>query len=208
MLRHEFDKTFLVLDFETERANTIGEYNKIWEVGLLSTKLNGPQTDLSFYIKWSDLNISKEAAIITGYNEDRVKEHGLTPVEGFGRLQKALQNHDYVIGQNIFNFDWMVYMGFCRMMGEKRVDLEKKVLDTLCLGKAIQNEIPFRQDMNIFDFQCSMVSLRSRNQGLSLGAMAKKYDVDYDSSKHHKEAFYDCKVTWDIFKKQIWKLEI
>ena len=79
--------------------------------------------------------------------------------------------------------------------------------DTLCLAKAIKNEIKFNKQDNLFDWQYRLNNMYDRKSKKRLIDLCKHYDIQIDENKLH-DAMYDIEQNYEVFKKMLWEVNI
>ena len=67
LLRFNKSQKYLIFDFETCNLNLASSRNKPWQLAFLICNGNNILESKDFYIKWDDLQVSKDAAKITGF---------------------------------------------------------------------------------------------------------------------------------------------
>ena len=71
-------------------------------------------------------------------------------------------------------------------------------IDTLCLAKAIKNEIKFNKQDNLFDWQYRLNNMYNRKSKKRLIDLCKHYDIQIDENKLH-DAMYDIEQNYEVF---------
>jgi DNA polymerase III epsilon subunit-like protein len=124
-------------------------------------------------------------------------------------FEKYLYDETYIkAGHNILGFD--VYMhGLCRRLLNRQVDYSylPSLVDTLCLSRAINNDIELQPSDNLLHWQYKMISMRRAKGRNRLIDLCKQYDIPFDAKKLH-DALYDIEKNYEVFKKLIWNIEI
>ena len=59
----------------------------------------------------------------------------------------------------------------------------------------------------VLSWQYKLTSFRERGLKASITALCKSYDLNFNPAKLH-DAIYDVKMNYEIFRRQIWEIEI
>lgn len=209
LLRFKKDQKYIIFDFETCNLNLASLDNKPWQLAFLVAQGNKILEKHDYYIDWEELNISAEAAKITGFSRSKYDKNKKNPEEVLSHFESYLYDKDYInLGHNIFGFDIYIHNIFRKNLGLKSdYSYIKRSIDTLSLAKSIEKNIEYRNNEHLSIFQFKLNSYRHRGTSLALSSCCKRYDVDFDPSKLH-DALYDITKNFDVFKKMIWDLEI
>ena len=68
LLRFDRKQKYLVFDTETEGLNLID--SRPWQVAWIVTQGDKVLEEHDVYVKWRDLNVSKDAARVTGFSKE------------------------------------------------------------------------------------------------------------------------------------------
>jgi len=71
---------------------------------------------------------------------------------------------------------------------------------------AIAKQIPVQKD-NLISWQYRLLNHRDKTVKASQLALLKKYEIIFDERKLH-DALYDVEMTYKIFKKQLFEIEL
>jgi DNA polymerase III epsilon subunit-like protein len=160
-------------------------------------------------LKPVDLTVSEGAAKVTGWTAKKYEERAVDPIAPLNHFEKYLYDETYIkAGHNILGFD--VYMhGLCRRLLNRQVDYSylPSLVDTLCLSRAINNDIELQPSDNLLHWQYKMISMRRAKGRNRLIDLCKQYDIPFDAKKLH-DALYDIEKNYEVFKKLIWNIEI
>lgn len=204
-LRFDKDAIITLFDFETEGLNL--HSSRAWQAGILVAQDERIISEHNLYIKWDKLRVSPEAARITGFNPDVIRQRGIDPNDAIDILEDKFQNCDFVLGHNIVAYDYTIYRSMCRILKRKPMDLREKMLDTFLFAKAIKLGIPFRPDIDRYSFFLKLYSEIVKRLGCSLGVLAKEYGFDVDPTKQH-DAIYDLKMNLFVWNKIKWNIPV
>ena len=211
LLRFRKKQKYLVFDYETCNLNLIAGGNKPWQLAFMAVEGDKVIDQKDYWLKWDDLNVSPEAAKITGFSKSKYIQKATDPKKALEHFEEYLYDDNFIkIGHNLLGFD--VYMhNLHRKLIDKtsRTDHSYlfKLVDTLCLAKAVKKQIKVNKGDNFLAWQYRLSNLIERGLRCSLTQCCKDYDVPFDSSKLH-DALYDVSVNYEVFKKMIWDIEI
>jgi DNA polymerase III epsilon subunit-like protein len=82
-----------------------------------------------------------------------------------------------------------------------------RIVDTLCVAKAQHSDIKFKAGQSLINWQYRLTNFRKRGMKVSLKAMCKANEIEFDESKLH-DALYDIKLNKQVFEKLVWQVEI
>jgi len=185
--------------------------NKPWQLAFIATEGNKIIEQKDYWLRWEGLNVSPEAAKITGFSKTKYNKKAIDPKKALDHLETYLYDDDYIkVGHNLLGFD--VYMhNLHRKLINPKAKLDHsylfKLVDTLCLAKAAKKQIKFNKEDNFLAWQYRLSNLIERGLRCNLKQCCKDYDIKFDSTKLH-DALYDIKVNYEVFKKMIWDIEI
>ena len=208
LLRYKNDLVYSVFDFEGENLNL--HTSKPWQFACVTRTQKKILERHDIFIKWPDLNISKDAERITRFDRARWEREGVPPKEAFKTMNGVFEKSDYVGGHNLFGYDIDIYRSMCRVLGIEPLPIHYKTLDTQCLVKSLPEklDIPFKEGDDLFEWQMKLSNKIVRKVGYAtLGASCKIFEVDYDKNKAH-DALYDVDVNAQVLMKAIWKIAI
>lgn len=210
MLINNDKQKYILADFETCNLNLYSLDNKPWQLSFLIAQGNRILELKDYYLWWDDLKISDDAKRITGFDEKKYKERAVDPKPVLEELDSYCENKDYVImGHNFLGFDVYIHQIYRRLCG-KDVNFsyinEDRLIDTNCLQKAIIKEITFNEKKKIL-WMYKLNELREKGLKTSITACCKHFSIDFDEKKLH-DAKYDIEKNFEIFKKQIWKINL
>lgn len=203
-----FNKTakFCIFDFETEGLNLFS--SRPWQFSCVVGTQNEILREHNLFIKWPDLNMSKDAAIITRFNQQQVNSLGKDPKEVLTIINQEFESADWIGGHNILGYDIHLYRRYCERMGVKPIEIERKLIDTMACGKGIKLEIPYKPGEDFLIYQIRLVNEIVAKKGFAtLLTFAKKYDIKLDETKLH-DALYDVRVNFEVLKRMLWEIEI
>ena len=208
MLRNRFDEMYFIsLDKETQALTQF--YNLPWELGFQINKGHQLIKKVQHYIKWpnNECKVSKDAARITGYNHQLVMDTGKDPGVVLDELNSYLYNSQYYsIGTNILCFDALVHNYWRNKLGyDTDYSWLERLFDTHLLSKAYKLQLTRPPDESFLIWQFKLSTIIQKGLKTGIAAMTKELEIPYDA---HHQASEDVKMSFEIFKKLIWKMEI
>jgi len=211
LLRFRKNQKYLIFDYETCNLNLVAGNNKPWQLAFMAVEGDRVIDKQDYWLKWKNLNVSPEAARITGFSKAKYKDKAVDPKKALEHFETYLYDKNYIkVGHNLLGFD--VYMhNLHRMLVSPKLKPDHKyvhqLVDTLCLAKAVKKQIKFNQGDNFLAWQYRLSNLIERGLRASLKQCCKDYSVDFNPSKLH-DALYDVNINYEVFKKMIWDIEI
>jgi len=207
LLRFDNKQKYLIFDTETEGLNLVR--SRPFQVSWIIAQGKKILERNDRYVFWSDLQMSDGAAKITKFNKAYYTKKAEDPKDVWDDFSKELYNPEYkILGQNLLGFDVYVVNTWRKAMGlNPDYSFVERIIDTLSLERAIQNDIK-KVDFEDFTFwQYRWINFFNRKMKTSQGAMLKKYGIDHDPKKLH-DALYDIEMNFEIFKKQVFSIEV
>jgi DNA polymerase III epsilon subunit-like protein len=209
LLRFNNKQNYLFFDFETCCLNLGSTDNKPWQLGFIVINGGKITKKRDYWIRWSDLKMSDAAAKMTGWTESAYKEKGQDAKKILEEFESYLYDESYInVGHNILGFDIYIHGIYRRCLGKKPdYSYIDRSIDTLCLAKAIKNEIKFTKNESFFNWQYRLNNMIDRKSKKKLMDLCKDYDISIDESKLH-DAMYDIEQNYEVFKKMLWEVDI
>lgn len=209
MLRFKKDQKYICFDFETCHLNLLDSDNKPWQLSYLIAKGNNIIEEVDNYLYWPDLKMSKEAAQITNFNYNTYKSKAVDPEKPLAKFESYLFDKDYIIvGQNLLGFDIYIHNIYRRLLNRKTdYSYVSRIIDTNCIAKAIKKQLQPPKDIDLILWQFKLNSFYEKGMRTSIKTQLKEYKIDFDENMLHN-SLYDVNMNFEIFKKQIWQIEI
>lgn len=206
LLRFNREQKYVVWDCETEGLNLV--HSKPWQIAWSVCQGDKILEEFDFYIKWDDLNVSDGAAKVTGFSREIYERKAADPKIIFERFAKYLYDTQYkLVGQNVLGFDVYIINIWMKLIGlSPNYSYIDRILDTRCLAMAIAKQIPVDKE-NLISWQYRLLNHRDKKVKASQLALLKKYDIEFNEKRLH-DAKYDCEMTYRIFKKQLFEIEL
>tara|TARA_R100000008_G_scaffold53384_1_gene32373 strand:- start:490 stop:1128 length:639 start_codon:yes stop_codon:yes gene_type:complete len=208
LLRFKNDLNLVIFDYETCNLNLCSTTNKPWQLAFIVVQQGKVIKKEDFRLKWEGLEVSKEAARITGFKKTQHDKLAVDPSIPLKKFEEYLYNKDFfIVGHNILGFDVYIHNIHRKLLGLKAdYSYIDRTIDTVCLGRAIKKEIPFKNG-NFLSWQYKLHSFREKGLRTSLQQCCKDYSIDFDPKLLH-DALYDIEKNYEVFKKMIWEVEI
>lgn len=206
LLRFNKKQRYLIFDTETEGLNLIN--SRPWQVAWILAEGDKILEKHDLYIRWEDLNISDEAAKITGFSKQAYDRRSLDPKEVFQKFSKYLEDeNNLIIGQNLLGFDvYMVNIWRKEIGLPSDYSFINRIIDTKSIATAIAKEIPVQKE-NLLSWQYRLLNHKERGLKTSQATLLKKYDIPHDPKRLH-DAMYDIEMNFRIFRKQLFDIEL
>lgn len=211
LLRYSQQK-YIVYDFETCGLSLSSLDNKPWQLGLLVCENNQIIERHNFYIKWDNLNISKEAAIVTKFNKEDYLRKAQDSKYCLDILEKYLYNKDYLcLFHNGLQFDVYIHNIYRKLLGLKTdYSYINRCIDTNALAKGIKLGIKYDkyQDNDLLAYQYRMLSIRQKGLKTNLTQLGQENNIEFQYDRLH-DGVKDCELLWLIWTKVIrWQIDI
>ena len=207
LLRNLKDTKYLCWDTETENLNQY--FSRPWQVGFIVATLDKILESHCYYIWWDNLNVSPEAIKVTRFDYDKYKSEAKPAKEVLGIFETYLYDPKlFNVAHNLLNFDCYQHNTWRRELGIKPdYSYLQRTLDTNCLSKAYKKGFKLEEGGDRLAWQWKLANFHEKGVKTSLGTMAKEFGIPFDFNSMH-EANNDVKITWQVLRNLIWKLEI
>ncbi len=201
------DRKIVLFDFETQRLNLLHD-NLPWQVAWCVTQRGRILSRHSYYLKWPGFVMSPDAARITRFNPEWVRngddpEFVLDAWESFAMAS----DEPLLAGHNVVGFDVPVWQLWRQELG-RPVDWSplSRTIDSHLLARAYKEG--FKPDReNLLAWQYKVSGAHRKGVKTSLGVMAKEFEIPVDESQQH-DACYDLTLNTAVLWKLINLLEI
>lgn len=198
-LRNLPDQLYLVWDTETEGLNLVR--SRPWQISYSLFRGQNRLETVDKFIRWDNINVSKEAADVTGFDLEKYMDLAEDPKKIFEDFGEYLFDDSIInLGHNILGFDIYMDRVARRLSGSKHSwKYLKNSVDTLCLAKGSKSGVKPDFD-NFLAWQFAMLKMKGR--GNKLIDLAKENDVEVDKNRLH-DAAYDTEINYKVFLKYI-----
>ena len=208
LLRFDKDKTYVLIDFETENLCLNSCHNLPWQVAMIKAKGNDRIDDKDYYIKWPrDLSVGREAARITRFNIKKYEDRAVDHKSIFPTIEDWLSNCDHIIGHNILGFDIYLLKEYYKAMGKDYKHLLPKIIDTMCVARGIKFADYYKPTDDFLMWQYKMLNKRKKGVKTSLMALGKEFDIDHRYDKLH-DALVDLELNLKVWNKIKWMIDL
>ena len=206
LLRFKPKQKYIALDTETESLSL--SFSRPTEIAWVISEGDKIISKHERFPYWSDLNMSEGAARITRFDKAAWKAKSEPPINVLNDLNKVLYDPEYLIlGANLLGFDVYQLNTARRECGlETDYSYVDRIIDIQSVQKAIYagaKSIP--EDRVSWSYQ--MQHFRKRGEKTNVKHLCSLYEVGYDAFKAHG-GLYDCIKTLEIFRKQIFVIDI
>ncbi|NJO61243.1 MAG: hypothetical protein HC836_24220 [Richelia sp. RM2_1_2] len=208
LLRFNKKQKYLIADCETCNLNLALDKNLPWQWAWQVSSLEEEKIEFkNIYINWPGLKVSKEAALLTGYDANTVSAKGISPQEALKILDSYLYDEQYIIVMhNGLNFDVYLHNIMRRVLGKKSdFSYLKRFIDSNAIARAWKYGVKLNGDR--LSFQYKFANAKLKGIKTSIMSLSKEFDIPYNPQMAHK-AEYDINLNWQIFKKLIFNYEI
>jgi DNA polymerase III epsilon subunit-like protein len=208
LLRFNQDKKIVFIDAETASLCLHESHNLPWEIAMLRVQGNKVVDEFCQLLKWTPpLKVSRDAAKITGYSEDRVNREGKDPRTVADTVNTWLHEADYIVGHNILCFDYYIVNALFRHLGIPVYNFTDKVLDTSLLLKGIKMSAPYDGKSSLLEYQYKLYHHIQKGLKTNLTLACKEHGIEVDPTKTH-HALYDLSINYQLFRKLIFQIEV
>ena len=207
LLRFKFNQKYVIFDTETEGLNLVT--SKPWQLAWIEAEGKKITKKQNRFLMWEDLNVSEDAARVTGFNYKSYVKQAEDPAIVYKEFIDLINQDDVIIiGQNLLCYDIYILGVIARQLGLK-IDYSfvNRIFDTKAIATALAkgNKTPDNDDFA--SWQIKWLNYRERGLKSNQKYLLEYYDIDFDPKKLH-DALYDIEKNFEIFLKQIWELEI
>lgn len=207
LLRYNFSQKYLVFDVESNALNLCSTLP--WQIGWLTAKGKNITNEFERKIWWENFEIEDNIAMLNHFDRHTYEKEARDPVEVLDEFEGYLYDPDYlVVTMNGMGFDCYVHNTWRKKLGRKTdYSWMNRHIDILATFRAIQAgaKNPPRDDL--LAWQYTWLHHRDKKVRASLSAQMKHYGLEYSSDSHH-DATWDVRSTFEVFKKQLFELEI
>jgi DNA polymerase III epsilon subunit-like protein len=206
----KYNKTqkYITIDIETESLNLF-EKNRPWQMGAVFSQGFDIIKTESHYITWDDLNVSKGAAITTGFNMLTVQAQGKCQQRMLQWLEEYLYDPEYrILWFNGLNFDTYIH-NIWRKENNLSSDYSylKRSIDVNAFLKAFKLGVKLKPTDDLLEFQYRFCDFHRRGFKTNLAQACKDFNIHVDESKFH-DATFDTVQTLKVFEAIVSAMDI
>lgn len=214
MLRFKKNQKYVVFDYETNGLNLLGQGTKPcgvkpWQLSYIIAEGNDIIETRDRYIWWDNFEMDERVAKLNHFDFYSYKENAKSPQEVHSEFNQLVYDPEVIlVGHNILGFDVYMHSVIQREVGLK-IDYSylSRLIDTLCMARAIKKDLKKNEQSDLLSWQYRLLSIRERGLKTKLSDCLDDYDIPHDKQLLHN-SLYDVKMNFEVFKKQIWKIEI
>lgn len=199
---------YLIFDAETESTNLT--LSRPWQIACVLCDEKNIIESHDIHIDIPDLNISKDAKRITGFNQ-KIYDKKKIPIKEACKQIESLMFADQTIlvGHNILGFDIYQIRNLFRLIGKDfGWDWLYRCVDTHCLARGLAyNSKPPKDQPDFLIWSYKMLHRVERGVKSSISYLAGEYEIPFDQSRLH-DALYDITINFEIFKKIKYEMEL
>ena len=207
LLRFKFNQKYVIFDTETEGLNLVT--SKPWQLAWIEAEGKKITKKQNRFLMWDDLNVSEDAAKITGFDKKDYLSKAEDPAVVFKEFMNLINQDDIIIvGQNILGYDLYILGVIARNLNVKiNYSFVERCFDTKAIATAIAKDSKNPDKEDFLAWQLRYLHYREKGLKTNQKFLLQYYDIDFDEKKLH-DALYDIEKNFEIFQKQIWELEI
>lgn len=207
LLRFKFDQKYVIFDTETEGLNLVT--SKPWQLAWIEATGKKIVKKQNRFLKWDDLNVSEDAAKVTGFDKKDYESKAEDPAVVFKEFIDLISQDDViVVGQNILGYDLYMLGVIARNLNIiMDYSFINNCFDTKAIATALAkgNKTPDKDDF--IGWQIKWLHYRERGLKTNQKFLLQHYEIDFNEAKLH-DALYDIEKNFEIFQKQLWELDI
>jgi len=207
LLRYNNKQIFCFWDFETESLNNV--ISRPWQMGLLVATNKEILDRIEKKIWWPDLNISADAALITRFDREQYEREAIDSKEALQIFENIIYDPNIInVGQNTLAFDCYQHNTWRKVSGfSTDYSYINRAFDTKAIFAAIMKDSKCPLKNDLLSWQYAHLNMREKGLKTSLAHQMKHFGLVYDADKHH-DALVDVGYTREVFRKQLWQVEI
>lgn len=207
LLRFNNRQKYVVFDCETNSLALNGTVP--WQLGYTTHQGKKQTGEFERKIYWPDYQISEKIAALNHFDRYTYEKEARDPLEVLEEFETYLYDPEYlVVSMNGLGFDCHIHNNWRKALGKKTdYSWMNRHLDILPLYRAIHGGAKVADKDDLLCWQYRHLHNRDRKVKASLAAQIKYFGLEYDEGSHHN-AVWDVKMTFEVFQKIIWQLEI
>ncbi len=209
LLRYNENQVYFSLDFEASDLNLA--FALPFQVGYSLFTLKQDLESYCEYVRWPNYKISQDAAILTRFDRKKYELEAKDPNEVLDIVDKYMYDDNVIkVIQNGINYDNYIHRNF-RQKLNKPTDYSyiNRVIDPSVITKSYKKgwTIPKFGTSEFTAFMYKGAGHIEKGLKSNLAFVAKELGIQYDVSVLHG-AGADSDLTKQIFRKQLWMVEI
>jgi DNA polymerase III epsilon subunit-like protein len=205
LLRQNINQKFVVFDTETEGLSLTD--SRPWQLSWIVCKGDQVLEEHDEFVFYDDLNVSEDAATITGFDKNKYLSKAKPPLEVWKRFAEyAYDTNNILVGQNILGYDIYILNTMMRGIGiQNDWRFMNRMLDTRALATSLFKQI--KPSGDLLSWQMKLMNYREKGLKTSQAFLLKHFEIDHDPSKLH-DALYDIQMNYKIFRKLIMQVDV
>jgi DNA polymerase III epsilon subunit-like protein len=198
--RYNKSQKYITIDFETESLNLL-EKNRPWQVAAVTATGFNVEEVVTRYVTWPDIDVSKDAARITGFNIMTIQQQGESSLKVLNWLDEYIYNPEYkILWFNGLNFDTYIHNIWRRECGfPSDYSYIPRSIDVNALLKAYKLNIKMKPNEDMIEFQYRFCNFHQRGLKTNLGQACKDLGIPQEEGRFH-DAAYDTLKTFKVFE--------
>ncbi len=207
LLRFKFDQNYLIFDFESRNLALTTEVG--WQIGYIVAKGKNIIRRVERKIRWPNYRVAPEIAAMNHFNEGQYLREARDPAEVLDEFESYLYDPSFIsVSMNGLGFDYAIHNNWRKALGRKTdYSWVDRHWDILATYRAIQSGAKNPPKDDFLAWQYSWINHRDRKIKASLASQLKHYGISFDDQARHS-ALYDVELTFEVFKRQLFELDI
>jgi len=205
LLKQNLNQKFVVFDTETEGLSLTS--SRPWQLSWIVCQGEKILESHDEFVLYPDLNVSDEAARITGFDKSSYLSKAKPPIDVWQKFAPYLyDSSNLLVGQNILNYDIYILNTMMGTIGiQNNWSFLNRCIDTRALSTAMFKGIQPSGDL--LPWQMKLMNFHEKGLKTSQAFMLKHFAIDHDPSKLHN-ALYDITMNYKIFRKLIMEVNV
>ena len=205
LLTQNLNQKFVVFDTETEGLSLTS--SRPWQLSWIVCQGEKILESHDEFVLYPDLNVSDEAARITGFDKSSYLSKAKPPIDVWQKFAPYLyDSSNLLVGQNILNYDIYILNTMMGTIGiQNNWSFLNRCIDTRALSTAMFKGIQPSGDL--LPWQMKLMNFHEKGLKTSQAFMLKHFAIDHDPSKLHN-ALYDITMNYKIFRKLIMEVNV
>ena len=205
LLKQNLNQKFVVFDTETEGLSLTS--SRPWQLSWIVCQGEKILESHDEFVLYPDLNVSDEAARITGFDKSSYLSKAKPPIDVWQKFAPYLyDSSNLLVGQNILNYDIYILNTMMGTIGiQNNWSFLNRCIDTRALSTAMFKGIQPSGDL--LPWQMKLMNFHEKGLKTSQAFMLKHFAIDHDASKLHN-ALYDITMNYKIFRKLIMEVNV
>lgn len=213
LLRYDEKQKYLIWDVESCSLNLGLPNNKVWQLSFIICNKNKILDEYNFFPWWENIQVSRDAARITRFNFENYKRNSSDPAESLKKFESFLYDPEFLsVGHNHYNFDFYLHNLYRKNLGLNSdysyIYNGSGAIDTNAVARAIKTNVKIPENkMSRISMMWKLSSLRQKGLKTSILQLLKDENIPYDENELH-DGIVDCRKNYEIFKRQLFQVEI